>query len=526
MRKRQHPTKIILVIMFTLMQGLTLWASNRLEEQASSFHLDGMEYNLYVQETQSGSDIILDTGESVNLSFQYPGANLFPSLVHLSNRRFIIGWIHYIRDNVQMCLYDSLDGSTRFIGLKNFKSAWPKQVVFYRGSPHGLVFRGNNSDNTDIFYYKFATARMENITRTPLCEREVEVFDNGRFIGIHTDTLSHNSVYRVKKRNLRVKLTESEEIEKVVPVHIPVISSDTMNTVVGFGDSITWGVVRMDIDNPNDYEHPELAYLAQLRDILSAEDYGTINIVNGGVSRDTSGKGVARMHEVFTEADAYYCLVMFGTNDVGFNFDVNTSIENLQLILRTARDDYHMYPVISTIPPQKNEQKGLPGEQFYVNETETLNAAIKVMATANAVANVDTYSAFFDGPHYWEDLLELVKGNHPSPLGHTVIANLFKEKILELPPEMPGDFSELVTAPKRRTVQWSENEEFDFGQYDLQWGYSPDNLNRSGTTTESHFDFAVFPLHEPFYTRIYYRVRAVDKDGNTLGYTSSRMLEF
>ncbi|MCP5104312.1 MAG: hypothetical protein GY950_13070 [bacterium] len=513
-------TRLIFVVLCFVSTVLPSPLGAHIEEQAVSFHWQGREHRVEVQPSAAGTDIIL-TGPAVkNLSLDVPGENLFP-LVTVNNRgsRFTVSWMHYQRDNVRLCLYDSLFGHTRMIPLENFKSASPLKVIFEDDIPFLLLFKGNNSGNADIFYYHLHTGAVKNITQTADSEQTFEISDEENRVFIETRTLFYFYRYRLKKKNLWISRTKKVEIRREKG-EVPAISVfPFINTILGFGDSITYGVIRMDVNDPEDYYHPEQAYLAQLQQIFT-DNYGETAIVNRGVSRNTSWQGIGRMDDVFSEAGAYFGLVMFGTNDVvNPNFDADVSTQNLQFILDTARNIYDMYPIISTIPPQKNEQGGEPGLQYFVDSTETLNAKIIEMAAKHEYSYIDTYTAFMEHPDGWETLLELVKGNHPSPQGHQVMANLFKEKILELPPAMPGNIVATMAGDNAADVAWAVNEEFDFSHYQVEYGYSADDLNRSFITEINTYRFLLFPFYAPFYSNIYYRLQAVDKDGNTSDYT-------
>jgi lysophospholipase L1-like esterase len=329
----------------------------------------------------------------------------------------------------------------------------------------------------------------------------------------------------VKKNSLTAELLEKRTIERGPRVQVPAVSTPAQNTILGFGDSITYGVVRMNLNDCEDFYHPELAYLERLKQILT-NGYGHVETVNAGISRNTSYNGIDRMHEVFSESGAYFCLVMFGTNDVVVGYSADVSAENLAFILNTARSTYHMYPVVSTIPPQKDEERGLPGVQYFKYQTEALNAAIIDMAKLNNMAYIDTYTAFMEHPDGWEAMLELCKGNHPSPLGHEVMAGLFKEKILELPPTTPVDVHETDAAAYTVDIEWTPNEEFDFSHYLIEYGYSAENLNRTVTTSSGHYSFIMFPYYRPVYSKLYFRLQAVDRDGNTGGFTDVQTIMF
>jgi lysophospholipase L1-like esterase len=498
----------------------------QLEEQAVEFQTPGGDYLVSVRLTDTGSDVFLDGPgmQNNNLACDFPGENLFPTVtVHEASRRFMVAWMHYRKNNVRLCLYDSRTNTSRAIELEQFKSACPLSVIFYDDDPLLLLFKGNNSGNTDVFYYHLASGRVENITRTADSEQFVQVFDEENRLFIETGTLYQHSRYRLKKRNLKVRLTAQAAIEydreRKRPVNVEEIPA--LNTIVGFGDSITWGRMNMN-DLDGDY-HPELAYLAQLQEIF-AVDYGAVDTINKGVPGDTTLMAAQRLDDEFSLIDAFFCLVMLGTNDVIFStFDVDASIENLYYILTTAREFYHMHPVISTIPPQRRHH---PTLQYFKENTEALNQRIIQLAQENGVPFIDTYKAFMEHPGGWVSLLEDIKGNHPNPEGHHVIANLFKEKILDVPPAEPGEIVRSSRGDSSVTFGWSDNREFDFSHYAIQFGYLPDNLNRGVNTLYNFYTFINLPLDDPFNRKFYFRVQAVDKDGNTSDFTPLYEAEF
>jgi lysophospholipase L1-like esterase len=520
----------VLVLFVLLWAGISVYgfAQAQSEEQAVDFQLNGKLYRVTVQQDGpgTGSDIFLDGPgrDAQNLSFLFPGQNLFPVVtVHEPSSRFMVSWMHYRKGNVQLCLYDSNTGETRRIALENFKSAYPLSVIFYDDIPMMLLFKGNNSDNTDIFYYHLGSDQVVNITRTPDSEQKVALFDEENRVFIEVETLFHHYRYRIKKKNLAITLTGEKAVEYDWKRHQPGADEETLaiNTIVGFGDSITYGTMNMN-DLEGDY-HPELAYLAQLQEIFAA-GYGPTSTINLGYPGDRSIDAIARMDEDFSGIDAFFCLVMLGTNDVVHGeFDVDASAQNLEFIVTTVRTLYHMYPIIATIPPQRHNH---PTAQFKKENTEALNARIIEMAIKNQVPYVDTYTAFMEYPEGWVALLEDIKGNHPNPQGHRVIADLFKKEILLLPPAKPENIARIDANTFSQTFEWSANEEFDFSHYLIEFGYLPDNLNRKVTTPDTFYTFIIMPLHAAFNARIYFRIQSVDKDGNASDFTSLREVEF
>lgn len=497
------------------------------------FHANGNSYRINVQLTPegTGTDIFLSGPElpGTNISIDFPGENLFPSVtVHEETGRFIISWMQYKKNDVKLCYYDSFTGASQRIGMEAFKSASPVQVIFRDNNPFLLIFRGNNSDNVDIFYHRMDTGTIRNITETPDSELEVMVEnENGRFF-IETKTIYHQYRYRIKKESLRLKRTKKNEIIYEAGRPIQPVSAEILpkNTIIGFGDSITYGTMYLDPDDLSNWYHPDLTYLAQLKDQFT-RDYGPIETENLGFPGDTTYAAIQRMDADFSKVTGYFCLVMLGTNDViSHNFDVGLSTHNLEFILNRVRSEYGMYPIISTIPPMRR----FSDLQYRRESSESLNTAIKAMARRIDVPYIDPYFPFlyYQGLGGWQGLLEYWKGIHPNPDGHRIIADLFKKEILKLPPVKPRDVAMDVDSSTASsiTVEWRANIEFDFSHYYIQYGYSPDLLYRVATTSDEFFTVIRNPLHAPFHSTLYFRIKAVDKDRNSSKFTRTLSFEF
>jgi lysophospholipase L1-like esterase len=511
--KKRFVLLLCLAVLAACSTYSTLYA--QLDEQAVSFRMNGRMHRVEVRLSEPGSDIIWTGEDTKNLSLSVPGENLFPK-VTVSGNRLTVSWMQYHRGNVQLFLYDSFLDYTRRLPLENFTSAYPLTVVFYRGVPRLLLFKGNVSDNTDVFYYHLGNGSIKNITRSSASEQKIDITDEGNKVFIKTETLFHRSLYRLRKRDLDVARTEREVISREIPDRLSEPSGEAINTIVGFGDSITWGKIRM--NGADDDYHPEQAYLAQLQGML-ADDYGETFIINLGVPGETSFQGTLRMHDEFSEIEAFFLIVFFGTNDVTLGlFDADTTIQNLENIVTTAETSFGMYPIMTTIPPQKWETK-IPGIQFFKEQTEELNAKIIEFAQSSGVPYIDIYAAFMAYPEGWDVLLEAYKGNHPSPLGHEIIAGMFRERVLELSPAVPENIIDAGGTGTAREVSWDPNIEFDFGHYFIRFGFSSTRLNRSFISETNACRFLIFPYYRPIYPRLYFRVQSVDKDGNAGDFT-------
>jgi lysophospholipase L1-like esterase len=486
-----------------------------------NFRLRDRTHSVRVQKSLWGTDIILDGKPVQNLSYDFPGENLFPKVEVMGNR-FFITWIHYQKKNVQLCLYNSFKNETRLLTLSDFNFIGHTEIVFdINLQPKAVIFLANNSDNDDLFLYDLSSQKITNMTNTPASEKIFTVTDNNGTLSIKTETLDHRYSYLLDKKNLRPNLVEKLEIERIIPELPKAWDQTSINSIMGYGDSITAGKMRMnDLDGSS---HPELAYLAKIEETFDA-DYGETYTINLGVGGASSYDAVQYMHGYFLNNRAYYCCVLFGTNDVGQgSFSADSSAESLEKVVLTARKTYGMYPIISTVPPQKLY---LDGVQFYKDQTIALNQKIIAMAKKNNIAYVDSYQAFFDHSDGWEACLEDIKGNHPSPTGHEVMADLFKPVILSVPPGAPSNISMVSQSKNAVSLQWSENFEFDFSHCLIRFGFSADQLDRVTQATTNGFIFIDIPFNASFRKQVYFKIQAVDRDGNASAFTNQQMVEF
>ena len=147
------------------------------------------------------------------------------------------------------------------------------------------------------------------------------------------------------------------------------------------------------------------------------------------------------------------------------------------------------------------------------------------LANRNNVPYIDTYHAFFQHEEGWEACLEDIKGNHPSPLGHEIMAGLFAPKILELTPAQPKNILGIENNDNYIMVQWSENVEFDFDYCQIEFGFQADDLNRLTHSDTNDFRFLNLPSN-PLNLKIYFRIQAIDQDGNASTFSPVFSIEF
>ncbi|MEN8223001.1 MAG: SGNH/GDSL hydrolase family protein [Acidobacteriota bacterium] len=489
---------------------------------SKDYELKGKKANLEVESGPYGSDVFLNTGTRRNLSYFTPGENLFPKMF-VKKDDYSVTWINYKQNDVKLSFYDSFSEHGRMIVSGNFDFISSDTIVVYNnGKPGFILFRAiKGRDNEDVFIHEIKTGRTVRIAETEGNENTIIIENNelkrrDSFF-VRTRTLDYDYTYIINKFDLKVVLKKKQNIPGEIKRDKSAFTSDELNTLIGFGDSITWGKMRMyDLD---DFFHPDLTYWAKASQYFN-ENYGQTYTVNLGVSRDTSLLGLQRMDTDLLYEKGYYFLVLFGTNDVGSgSFSSTSTSENILRILENGRDNYGMYPIVSTVPPQRLYLEGI---QFYQAETEKLNRKIIALAVDNNFPYIDSYEAFFEQPEGWEAMLEDIKGNHPSPSGHQVMADLLTPIILDLIPEKPTNVnSSSETGGNSFNVSCSQNIEFDFSHYNVKFGFSSSLLNREVTNSSNDFTVHLYPFNLSQKRTVYFKIQAVDKSGNASTFTKT-----
>jgi len=515
--KKNSVLIIFLLITFPL---LSRFNANPDKDSDLTFQVNNKLYWIEITRQKYGTDILLHGADERNLSRTFPGENLFPG-IQVRGSRFIISWNRYRRKNIDLCYYDSRDQKSHIIPTSGFNFISSPEMIFRGDELSDLIFKGNNSDNDDLFLVYLNTGQIRNLTRTHENEKVFSISqEEDHLVRIETKTLYHRALYQVNLDNDQSYILEREPIIRDLKQLPWEWNAITLNTIIAFGDSITVGEMRM--DDLDGELHPELAYPAKVQELL--EEYGETYIINLGLSGSNTFHAVDRMDAIFSVSPAYFCLILYGTNDVGWNlFSAASSAENLEWICLNARTKFGMYPIISTVPPARLWD---PGVQRFKENTEALNARIIEFANRNNVPYINTYQAFFNHPDGWEACLEDIKGNHPSPLGHEVMAELFAPKILEVPPAQPKNIRKIESNQNYIMVQWSENVEFDVDTCEVEYGFQANELNRLARSNTNNFRFLNLPFNSYLNYKIHFRVRAIDMAGNASTFSPVFSVEF
>ncbi len=479
------------------------------------FEAGGRSYRLVVRCIPSGSFIVLSDGKRETVLGGAAGDNLFPT-AQVAGDRFHVLWVNYQGGSAALGLYDSATRTSRVIPLDGLKFAGSPVLVERGGRPFGVILLGNASNNDDVFFLDLRDDRLENISRTSRSEKGFTIETGASGILVRTETLADRARYRMGFDGAAKFRLMGRESRPVPDRRAGTAVADEQdcrpaNTYAAFGDSITFGVMRM--DNLEGEEHPELAYPERVREIL-APFYGPAFPVNLGVPGEQTYQGALRVHQDLAAVDGLYFLLMMGTNDVihGY-FSVDSSVENLDYIVAAA-EERGMRIIISTIPPRKDSFGSVP---WILNNIAELNLGIAGLAESKGVGFIDTHGAFMaaNPPDGWKALLEDIGGNHPGPAGHTVIANLFARALAAFPPREPSHITGVASeGPAVRRFRWDPVCESDLACYRVEYGPTPSALENLVVTNANTIVFPGFPSHD-----VYFRVQSVDAAGYRSDFT-------
>ncbi len=223
---------------------------------------------------------------------------------------------------------------------------------------------------------------------------------------------------------LKEIITESVSNDDLDMDSVKVLRQDSGDIVyLGFGDSITRGVIRSDGTTAKGYE-PEL------EGFIDANLWPS-QVLNHGKSGERTSNGVNRLVTKLNTYSLDYVLLLEGTNDILDGVSYETTLYNLGIMVDYCIN-YDVKPIIATLPPmKKSSNKG-----GYVDEIPNIyNPGIRDIANQRGISLSDQYSAF-DGR--WNSCSD--DGIHPNEGGYQVMAQRWYETISESPqePTSPG----------------------------------------------------------------------------------------
>lgn len=200
------------------------------------------------------------------------------------------------------------------------------------------------------------------------------------------------------------------------------------NRMVWLGDSISqWQDAATPANTPgSSASHSQRVSLGNLASILSGQRALYAN--NAGIGGNTTAQMIARFDADVTPHAPNVVHLLAGTNDIGNNVPLQTSIDNITQLLAMIRA-IGAVPILGLLPPST------------ANPAKVVqwNMALRRLALAQGVAVVDYHSPLVDPtsggflPAYLRD------GIHPSDSGFVVMAQTFVSTVSNLlPPFSPS----------------------------------------------------------------------------------------
>lgn len=480
------------------------------------FSCAGSAGRVFVRSIPSGSSVILESGGGeVTLCPEAGGENLFPKVQVFADRFFVM-WAHYGNGETGLGIYDSRTASGRIIPLPGLSFLSSPRIVLQEQSPIGIMMLGNSSHNDDIFFLDLRDGGMTNLTRTPDSEKWFAIQPATGGLLVSTATLWEKVLYYLNLRNLGVEVRERSILKPRTQALKRTTLADEADCALAnrydaFGDSITWGMMHM-YNLQGDY-HPDLAYPERMRALLAAS-YGPAYPVNLGVPSDDSYDVALRVDQDLDGHPGLYFLLMIGTNDViSGRFSIDSVMENIGYIVDSA-GSRQMRVIVSTIPPRKDR---FGDKNYVIRHIADLNSHIGLLASDKSTGFIDTHKAFMDHdpPDGWMSLLEDIGGNHPSPEGHMVIAELFGDCLAAFSPGIPTGVKKLSSEESSlKMISWDPCCESDFAFSRLEFGSTPQKMTGTATTAGSSFSFHGLPSQD-----LYFRIQTVDKADHSSPFT-------
>ena len=214
-----------------------------------------------------------------------------------------------------------------------------------------------------------------------------------------------------------------------------VIYAQTSSVVVLFGDSITAGFNSgrsRDVGNGDAGISGPTQFLSDMLNNPNQPRPSTV--VNWGIGGSSSTSGVQRMSGNLAatvrdhQADQYFVMIMYGTNDLGRGIGAGTTAFNNSIMVSLARNAGYL-PVVGTVTPRSDR------------DDSALAASIASAATSNGAQVVDQFAFFNARPlaQNFELELSFITGEpirlHPNDDGYLrLVQNWFDGALQDLIP--------------------------------------------------------------------------------------------
>lgn len=192
------------------------------------------------------------------------------------------------------------------------------------------------------------------------------------------------------------------------------------NVVMMFGDSITTGYPIINANTTSPIGISQGPSVEKLESLLDSSGRPT-DVLNWGSGGTSSTQGLDRITNNINSvksshsgADAYFILIMYGTNDIGQGISSSTTGFNTRAMIDNARAR-GVVPIIGNLTPRADR------------DVTAHNSAIVSAANARNARLVDFNSAFNNYSPNFQALMNYEGGLylHPNQTGYDFIATLW-----------------------------------------------------------------------------------------------------
>ena len=148
-----------------------------------------------------------------------------------------------------------------------------------------------------------------------------------------------------------------------------------------------------------------------------------IEIINSGISGDTTSGMLARFYEMVIKHNPSHVIILGGTNDLWLNLQNNIIIGNILAMTRYAKH-HEIVPIIGIPTPFYNLGEYTDDSPFI--ETPELSERIKSYQKIVKQFALDDTLSFIDFSLNMEPKLFLEDGLHPNKEGHKKMSDIAK----------------------------------------------------------------------------------------------------
>ncbi len=232
---------------------------------------------------------------------------------------------------------------------------------------------------------------------------------------------AENQINAVLLNNYRIQgLFYSQKERKEPVVHSMELDN---NKHIGFGDSITYGIINLQAA-------PDKGYVPRLESLLQNNVNPNAVVLNRGKGGEYTSGGLSRINSVITSDQAKTIYIMEGTNDIkDESISINTAAYNLEQMANICVN-YNMKTFLSTIIPRIGMAGGIIEDRI-----RALNGKITAISSSPSIHFVDNFSAFYNYPGGWQTLYS--DTTHPNETGYQLMAQTWYNAYVQtLPPSI------------------------------------------------------------------------------------------